>query len=121
MAIALRAPRAIIRRMDPDVAPDDAWWLGTWRLLRADPTLDLAPGIRMEFREHGELRYHIDVGGRDQVIVLRYRVEGGVLSTENPAHPHRVHVQIWHGAGDILRLDFGGAEAMLIRESSRSS
>ena len=93
-----------------------SWLLGTWRLLRADPTLDFAPGVRMEFRPEGHLHYHVDVGGRDQVIALIYRVEGDVLHTDNPSAPHRMSVRMTHGEGDVLMLDFAGAQAMLVRE-----
>jgi hypothetical protein len=97
------------------------WLLGTWRLMRADAALDFAPGVRMEFRADGTLCYHIDVGGRDQVIDLRYRVDGEILHTENPASPHTMSVGISHGVGDVLRLDFAGALAWLVREESSAS
>lgn len=92
------------------------WLLGTWRLMRADAALDFAPGVRMEFREDGDLHYHVDVGGRDQVIALRYRVEGDTLHTDNPSAPHSMSVRIEHGVGDVLMLDFAGALAWLVRE-----
>lgn len=92
------------------------WLLGTWRLMRADPELDFAPGVRMEFRTAGQLHYHIDVGGRDQVVELFYRVDGDVLYTDNPASPHSMIVRIEHGVGDILLLDFAGPRALLVRE-----
>lgn len=94
----------------------DDWLLGTWRLMRADAALDFAPGVRMEFRTDGALHYHIDVGGHDQVIELRYRVDGDTLVTDNPAAPHSMSVRIAHGAGDVLILDFAGALAWLVRE-----
>ena len=94
------------------------WLLGTWRLLRADPHLDFAPGVRMEFLPGGELRYHVDVGGRDQVIHLLYRVDGNMLYTDNPASPHSTAVHIAHGAGDAMLLDFSGAQAVFVREIS---
>ncbi|WP_396220940.1 hypothetical protein [Gemmatimonas sp.] len=92
------------------------WLLGIWRLMRADASLDFAPGVRMEFLPDGVLRYHVDVGGQDQVVDLVYRVEGDLLLTENPEAPHSMSVRIEHGAGDVLLLDFGGAQAMLVRE-----
>lgn len=92
------------------------WLLGTWRLMRADPPLDFAPGVRMEFLAEGQLNYHVDVGGKDQVIALVYRVEGDVLFTDNPAAPHSMSVRIQHGPGDVLVLDFAGAKALLVRE-----
>lgn len=93
-----------------------AWLLGTWRLMRADAALDFAPGVRMEFLQEGQLHYHIDVGGRDRVVALLYRVEGDVLHTDHPAASHSMSVRIVHGAGDTLLLDFAGAQALLVRE-----
>jgi hypothetical protein len=92
------------------------WLLGTWRLLRADPALDFAPGVRMEFLGDGQLLYHVDVAGTDQVIALRYRLEGELLHTENPVAPHTMTVRIAHGDGDVLLLDFAGPQAVLVRE-----
>jgi hypothetical protein len=92
------------------------WLLGTWGLSRADPELDFAPGVRMEFTEAGVLRYHIDVGGNDQVVDLYFRVEGDTLHTENPETPHSMSVQLAREGGDVLVLDFGGARAWLLRE-----
>lgn len=84
--------------------------------MRADPSLDFAPGVRMEFLDDGVLRYHVDVGGRDQVIALRWRLDGDMLTTDNPAAPHSMTVHVAHGEGDVLRLDFAGPQALLIRE-----
>lgn len=86
--------------------------------MRADASLDFAPGVRMEFLRDGQLRYHVDVGGRDQVISLVYRVEGDLLHTDNPASPHATTVRITHGEADVLLLDFVEAQAVLVRESS---
>ncbi len=92
------------------------WLLGIWRLVRADEPLDFAPGVRMEFRPDGVLRYHVDVAGADQVIALVYRVEGDMLHTDNPAAPHTMSVRLSHGEGDSLLFDFGGPRALLVRE-----
>ena len=92
------------------------WLLGTWRLYRADDGLDFAPGVRMEFADAGVLRYHIDVGGTDQVVDLLYRVEGDTLHTENVIEPHVVSVKFAREGEDVLALDFGGASAWLMRE-----
>lgn len=87
--------------------------------MRADASLDFAPGVRMEFLSDGYLHYHIDVGGRDQIVSLIYRVEGDVLHTDNPAASHSMSVRIVHGAGDVLMLDFAGAHALLVREADQ--
>lgn len=88
--------------------------------MRADASLDFAPGVRMEFLIDGVLRYHVDVGGQDQIVDLVYRVDGDLLHTENLAAPHSMSVRFEHGAGDVLLLDFGGAQAMLVREVEQS-
>ena len=90
--------------------------MGTWRLTRADATLDFAPGVRMAFFDDGTLHYHVDVGGRDQVIALRYTVEDDRLFTEHAETAHRASVRIALGTADELHLDFGGPRAMLQRE-----
>lgn len=96
------------------------WLLGTWRLMRADEPLDFAPGVRMEFLTGGLLRYHVDVGGTDQTIDLVYRVDGELLHTDNPAAPHSMSVRMVHGEGDSLLFDFGGPQALLVREATLS-
>ena len=100
-------------------APDEtpAWLLGRWRLLRADPTLDLAPGVRMEFRSGGRLLYSIPVEGREHLIPLVYRVRGDILRTDNPAAPHATATRFALGAGGVLTFDFAGALAWFVRES----
>jgi hypothetical protein len=99
-------------------APDDTppWLLGSWRLLRADPALEFAPGVRMEFLAGGRLRYTIPLAGREAVVPLIYRVEGDVLRTDNPAAPHATATPFALGAGDVLVFDFSGALAWFVRE-----
>lgn len=70
----------------------------------------------MEFMEGGRLGYSFAVGDRRHVIQLIYRVEGDQLRTDNPAALHATTVRWRIGAGDVLVLDFAGAEACFIRE-----
>lgn len=90
-------------------------------MLQAHPSLDFAPGVRMEFLEGGELLYHIAVGEREQIVRLIYRLDGDTLHTDNPSSPHSTSVRATRGAGDTLVLDFGGAKAMLVREITTES
>lgn len=92
------------------------WLLGRWRLLRADPALDFAPGVGMEFLPHGRLRYTIRLEGREHAIALIYRVEGDMLQTDNPSAPHRASTRFTRGDGDVLLLDFSGARAVFVRQ-----
>ena len=95
------------------------WLLGRWRLLRADAALDFTPGVGMDFRPGGRLRYTIPVEGRGHVVALVYRVEGDVLRTDNPAAPHATATRFWRGAGDVLVFDFAGSHAWFVRETER--
>lgn len=84
--------------------------------MRSDPTLEFGPGVRMEFRPGGQLRYTLSVEGRELAVALVYRVTGDLLETDNPAAPHTMSTRVSLGAGDMLILDFAGARAMFIRE-----
>ena len=111
--------RALSCGMSEHFAPSDdtpPWLLGRWRLLRADPTLDFAPGVGMEFLPFGRLLYSIRVEGREHVLALVYRVEGDMLQTDNPSAPHRTSTRLEHGEGDVLLLDFSGARAVFVRQ-----
>ena len=90
--------------------------LGSWRLFRADQSLDFAPNVRMEFLSGGRLRYTFDVGGNARSLMLIYRVEGDQLFTDNPASPHASEARFWFGPGDVLAIDFAGAIAWFVRE-----
>ena len=100
----------------PPAGEPPAWLLGRWRLLRADPELDFAPSVRMEFLVGGRLRYTLDVGGHDQVVPLVYRVVGNTLRTDNPAAPHATSTRFSRGEGDVLVFDFSGPQALFVRE-----
>jgi hypothetical protein len=97
-------------------APGAVSIFGRWHLLRADPELDFAPGVTMEFRAGGRLLYGFDVGHQRQVLHLVYRVEGNVLHTEHPDTTHEVTATFAFGPGDALIFDFGGTRAWFVRE-----
>ena len=90
--------------------------LGRWRLMRADTSLDFAPGVSMEFKPGGRLHYGFETGHQRQTIHLVYRVEGNDLHTEYPGTTHEVVAHFEFGAGDVLIFDFGGARAWFVRE-----
>jgi hypothetical protein len=92
------------------------WLMGRWRLVHAAPTIGFMPGTRMEFRPDGELSYTIPVEGREQVISLLYRIDDGLLRTENPLAPHATATPFRQGPGGTLVLDFPDSPAVLVRE-----
>ena len=103
------------RAPDPHIVP--AWLLGRWRLLRAEPGLDFAPGVAMEFLRGGRLRYSFDVGDRTQVLALVYQVEGNILRTDNPRAPHAVETHYRLGEAGVLEFDFSGVRAWFVKEA----
>ena len=96
--------------------PTPSWLFGRWRLMRSDPSLDFGPGVRMEFQRGGHLRYILSVDGRELVVPLVYRTTGDLLETDNPAASHVMSTRFTLGAGDMLILDFAGAQAIFVRE-----
>jgi hypothetical protein len=91
--------------------------LGRWRLLRAHHSLDFAPEVEMEFTVGGRLHYSFAVGTGRQTVELIYRVDGELLHTDNPAATHETMVRWRIGAGEVLVLDFAGAEACFVRDA----
>ncbi len=100
---------------DPHDAP--VWLLGRWRLLRAEPGLDFAPGVAMEFAPGGRLRYSFDVGDRLQIVALVYQVHGNTLRTDNPTSPHAVETHFRLGEAGVLEFDFSGTRAWFVKEA----
>lgn len=84
--------------------------------MRSDPSLDFGPGVRMDFQRGGHLRYILSVDGHEFVVALVYRTTDDLLETDNPAAPHATSSRFALGAGDMLILDFAGAQAMFVRE-----
>ena len=95
---------------------DAAPLLGRWRLLRADRSLDFAPGVSMDFQIGGRLLYAFDAGEHRQEVVLLYRVDGDQLHTESPATAHETTAHFAFGEGGALILDFAGARAWFVPE-----
>jgi hypothetical protein len=98
------------------LVPVPPWLIGRWRLMRADAGLDFAPGVVMDFRPGGRLRYTITVEGQAHEVALVYHVDGDVLRTDNPSAPHATATRFWQGEGGVLVFDFAGPLALFVRE-----
>jgi hypothetical protein len=70
--------------------------VGTWVVDETDARAltDLA-NEQMEFGEGGGLLYTIRGNERDQIMKLRYKVEGSVIVTDQPSAP-RVERIVFH-------------------------
>lgn len=102
--------------MTPPTPPGDSPLLGRWRLLRADPSLEFAPGVSMDFQPGGRLLYAFDAGDHRQAIALCYRIEGDQLHTDSPSTTRETTAHFVMGEGGVLILDFAGAKAWLVPE-----
>ncbi len=103
---------------DPHAAP--AWLIGRWRLLRAEASLDFAPGVRMEFCGGGRLLYTIVVEGHAHVVRLIYRVDGDELELVAWAGPEQTqHTRIKIGEG-ICGLAAATGQTEIVPDVSES-
>ncbi len=91
--------------------------LGRWRLDQGDKgAVERYGNTRLEFREDGTLLYTIVGSQKDEIAVLRFRVEGNVLVTDQPSAPREERTQFDIGADDRLFLndDQGGAHYLRV-------
>jgi len=78
---------------------------GTWHFVRRVP---------LEFGDGGGLLYTIRGQETDQIIMLRYKVEGSTIVTNQPSEP-RVERTQFSLADDTLTLSFGGVPYRFVR------
>ena len=85
--------------------------VGSWKLIEADPSLDLGENDEMRISEDGDLFYAIDAGSRWQIMNLTYKVESDFLITDQPSNPNVQRTKYYFEKGGILILDYEGALA----------
>ena len=62
--------------------------VGTWKSDRSDAAgLELYGDVTLEFSGDGSLTYTIHSAGRDEVILLTFRVENSFIITDQPSAP----------------------------------
>jgi hypothetical protein len=85
--------------------------IGSWKLLEADPSLDLGENDEMYFSEDGDLLYAIDAGSKWQILKLTYTVENETLITDQPSSPDEQRTKFTIENENLLVLDYDGALA----------
>lgn len=89
--------------------------VGAWVIDKTDARALAEFGdVRMEFGAGDDLTYTILEQGRRQIMLLRYKVEGSVLITEQPSHP-RVERTEFSFVENKLILEFGGVPYRFVR------
>jgi hypothetical protein len=70
------------------------------------------------FGGDGSLTYIIHVEGKDQVMVMTYRIEGSMLITDQPSRPGEERTAFTITPDGKLVLDYGGIKSRYVRVSS---
>jgi hypothetical protein len=83
--------------------------VGSWRVHESDDhaLADLGD-VLLEFHEDGALTYLIRGADKDQVILLRYRIEGDTIVTDQPSAPQVERTAFSLSEDGVLMLAFGG-------------
>jgi hypothetical protein len=81
---------------------DAALLVGRWMLISDEA------GRTAEFTSGGELTYFIDIEGRELVMRLTYRVDGGEIVTTQPPEPEEIRAHFTFADADTLVLDYTG-------------
>lgn len=82
--------------------------LGKWVIDPDDARRTEIGDIRLDFSADGALTYVIRGLESDQIIKLRYRVEGAVLVTDQPSAPQIERTAFSLSPDGVLTLAFGG-------------
>ena len=90
--------------------------VGSWRV---DPdhgaTLDRFGEVTLHFRDDGSLDYVVAGAERDQVMQLRYRVDGSELVTDQPSAPSEERTRFGFTEEGKLALEYDGFMAYYVR------
>ena len=72
--------------------------------------------VSLVFENDGKLTYIIHGEKKDEVIALTYRVEGGVVITDQPSAPREERTAFTLTPDGNLVLEFGGIRSHYIRD-----
>jgi hypothetical protein len=92
--------------------------VGRWTTDPADKeALKEYGSTTLVFTETGELRYIIHAEGKDQIMLLTYRIDNGTLITNQPSEQREERTAFLLTPDGKLVLDYGGAKTRYVRES----
>ena len=83
--------------------------IGTWVADATDSrSMDEWGNVVLEFKEDGWLIYTVRNDAKNQIINLRYRVEGAAIVTDQPTAPREERTVFSLSEDGALTLGFGG-------------
>ena len=71
--------------------------------------------VVLEFDDSGGLIYTIRGDDKDEVVILRYQIEGSTLVTDQPSAPRVERTQFSFTTDGVLTLAFGGVPSRFVR------
>ena len=90
--------------------------VGVWVVDETDAqALERWGNVVLEFDESGGLSYTIRGDDKDEMIILRYQVEGSTLITDQPSAPRVERTQFSFTPDGVLILAFGGVPSRFVR------
>ena len=91
--------------------------IGAWVVDESDTRALAELGdVLMEFGEGGGLAYTIRTQDREQIMLLRYRVEGSTIVTDQPSAPRIERTAFSLSDDGVLTLAFGGTPYLFKRQ-----
>jgi hypothetical protein len=96
--------------------------VGTWIVKDTDKrTLAELGDVVLEFQENGGLTYTIRGPAKDQIIKLRYKIEGSTLVTDQPSAPRVERTAFSISDDGVLTLAFVGVPYRFARQGEDPS
>jgi hypothetical protein len=94
--------------------------VGTWIVKDTDKRAlaDLGDVV-LEFQESGGLIYTIRGPAKDQIIKLRYKMEGSTIVTDQPSAPRVERTAFSISEDGVLTLEFGGVRYQFTRQAAQ--
>jgi hypothetical protein len=93
----------------------DQRFLGRWKLLKDEGSMEIGHGVTMTLTEDGKLVYVIHQKDSKQVMNLVFRVEGNHLVTNQPSHPQGEKTKFSFDSEGNLILDYDGNKSWFTR------
>ena len=98
------------------MASANALLIGKWRAEPSDcASRDRYGDTTLEFRVDGQLVYTENVGKNREISLLTYRVEEGIIVTDQPSAPREDRTPFELTNDGKLILDYGGLTSCYIR------
>jgi len=90
--------------------------IGNWLSDLHDAETNNAIGnVKITFTADGELIYVICGDNKNQIIHMTYAVDGNILITDQPSHPHIERTEYFFINENTLVLKFNGEESRFVK------